>query len=108
MYSGELGVELINRVIFHDEAKEELYYAIDYYKQINKNLAASFLKEIEFSLENITFYPYAWTLLDSNIRRVLLKRFPYSLLYAIKEDKIFIVAVMNLRKRPNYWKNRLK
>lgn len=102
-----LGVGLRVKIIFHDEAREELYRAIDYYKEINQDLGVSFLREIEFALENITLYPHAWTVLDGDIRRSLLKRFPYSLLYSAKEDRIFIVAVMNLRRRPNYWKNRL-
>ena len=37
------------------------------------------------------------------VRRRLLRRFPYALLYKIKPDGIRVLAVMNLKRRPTYW-----
>jgi hypothetical protein len=44
--------------------------------------------------------------LRGEVRRRLLRRFPYALLYKIKPDSIRILAVMNLRRRPSYWLGR--
>ncbi len=47
---------------------------------------------------NFSFHPEAWTLLNSEIRRILVRRFPYGVLYSIEENGIFILAVMNLHR----------
>ncbi len=41
------------------------------------------------------------------VRRKVLARFPYSLLYLEGPDYIRIVAVMHHRRRPGYWVERL-
>ncbi len=48
----------------------------------------------------------AWPVLEGDIRRSLVNRFPYGVLYSEERDKIFIVAVMNLYREPGYWKQR--
>jgi len=46
-------------------------------------------------------------LIDSTIRRCLIKRFPYSILYGINVDMIVIIAIAHLHRKPNYWQGRL-
>ncbi len=41
------------------------------------------------------------------IRRSLIRRFPYEILYAEEDKEIFIVAVMHLHRDPEYWKHRI-
>jgi hypothetical protein len=38
-----------------------------------------------------------------SIRRRLIRRFPYALLYRVKPTEVRILAVMNLKRRPAYW-----
>jgi len=38
-----------------------------------------------------------------SIRRCLVHRFPYGIIYAIENDTIYIAAVMHLRREPGYW-----
>jgi hypothetical protein len=45
--------------------------------------------------------------LEGDIRRALVHRFPYGVLYAEEENRIWIVAVMNLHRQPDYWRERL-
>ena len=51
-------------------------------------------------------YPEAGPLIIGAIRRRLVPRFPYALLYSIKRDKVRVLAVMNLKRRPMYWVGR--
>ena len=44
---------------------------------------------------------------DPPVRRVLAVDFPYAVLYAMKTDYVWVVAVMPLKRRPGYWKHRL-
>jgi hypothetical protein len=40
------------------------------------------------------------------MRRCLSKSFPFAVLFRIRLDFIAVVAVMHLRRDPDYWKNR--
>jgi hypothetical protein len=52
-------------------------------------------------------FPKAWSILDGDVRRSLVKRFPYGVLYSEELDGILILAVMNLHRAPDYWKHRV-
>ena len=47
--------------------------------------------------------PLAWVEIELGIRRVLVHRFPFAVLYAENDDGLLILAVMHLRHAPNYW-----
>jgi hypothetical protein len=64
------------------------------------------LKEVDRCLQVIQEAPEAAAILRGTVRRRLLRRFPYALLYKIKPSGIRILAVMNLRRRPTYWLGR--
>ena len=86
---------------FHPDAEIELIQAIDYYEQCSKGLGQDFAIEVYATIERIINYPKAWSVIDDEI-----KRFPYGVLYAENNAEIFIVAVMNLHRNPDYWKYR--
>jgi plasmid stabilization system protein ParE len=94
---------------FHPAAEAELNEAVDYYDECQKGLGQEFLKEIYRAVQNILTFPYAWSPLSANTRRCLSKRFPYGVVYqVVSNDEVFIIAVMNLNREPDYWKGREK
>ena len=92
---------------FHPEAREEFLAAIDLYNKTEPGLGLDFASEINAAIELIEAFPNAWTLVDFEIRRCLVRRFPYALLYAIEKDMVMIYAVMHIHRDPDYWKSRL-
>ncbi len=52
-------------------------------------------------------HPNTWPAIDYEIRRRVVRRFPYSILYRIDVDEIVIVAIMHQKQKPNYWIDRL-
>lgn len=92
---------------FHPEALEEYLGAVSYYSDISPRLSKSFIEAIELGLRNILIYPEAWQIVVEDVRRHLIKRFPYSIYYCIEENCITIYAVMHMSRHPNYWKNRI-
>ena len=93
---------------FHPEAEKELLEAINYYNECQDELGIDFAKETYKSIHNIILFPKAWTPLSSNTRRCLINRFPYGAIYQITEKEIYIIAIMQLNKKPNYWETREK
>jgi hypothetical protein len=94
------------RFYFHPEAEKEFNYAIDYYEEIESGLGYEFAIEVYSAIQRAVEFPHAWSVMDDNIRRSLVKRFPFGILYSIEQDRLLILAVMNLHQEPNYWKKR--
>ncbi len=93
---------------FHPEAEEEFVAAVDYYESCESGLGSSFAGEVLAAIENILAFPTAWPLIEHEIRRCQTRRFPYGILYTVEADMIFILAVMDLRREPGCWKDRLR
>lgn len=91
---------------FHPEAEAELNDAVDYYGACQEGLGLEFAREVYTAIENICDFPLAWTPLSQNTRRCLLKRFPYGVVYQFNAGQIVIIAVMQLNRKPGYWRKR--
>ena len=92
---------------FHREAEAELVQAIDYYEECDSGLGHDFAVEVYAAIARASTYPKAWPFIETDIRRAMVRRFPYGILYSEEHDSLFIVAVMNLHRNPDYWKSRL-
>jgi plasmid stabilization system protein ParE len=91
---------------FHPEAEAEFLAAIDWYEARSAGLGADFAAEIHAAIKRAVSLPTAWPRMDDDIRRVLASRFPYGVLYAPRDGWITVLAVMHLRREPEYWRNR--
>ena len=96
----------MGRPPFHDLADRELNEAAQYYELETPGLGLAFVNEVERCVLSISQHPEAGTVVQGAIRRRLLRRFPYALLYSIKADGVRILAVMNQKRRPTYWVGR--
>ncbi|MDI6753133.1 MAG: type II toxin-antitoxin system RelE/ParE family toxin [Thermodesulfobacteriota bacterium] len=92
--------------LFHPEAKDEFNEAIEYYEDCEPGLGYDFSIEVHAAIQIIINYPTAWPIIDEDVRRCLVNRFPYAIIYSIEQDGIFILAVMRMRRHPDYWRNR--
>lgn len=93
---------------FHPEALNEYSEAASYYSEISRSLGISFVTQIEHGINQILLHPKAWSEVEEDIHRYLLKRFPFGIYYTIEEDtSIMIQAVMHLSRKPGYWQNRI-
>jgi hypothetical protein len=55
----------------------------------------------------IKMYPLIATEIEPGIRRCLLARFPYSVIYGIDHETIVVIAIAHLHRQPRYWADRL-
>ncbi len=91
---------------FHLEAEADLRDAINYYEGIRTDLDHDFAVEVYSAIQRAVLMPESWALIDTDIRRSLVARFPYGVLYSVVNNNIYILAVMNLHRQPDYWKDR--
>jgi len=94
------------RCRFHPDAEAELNEAVDYYEGCEDGLGMEFAKAVYAAIQNICQFPLGWTPLSPNTRRCLLSRFPYGLVYQVKNNEIIVIAVMLLNRKPDYWRKR--
>lgn len=95
-------------VAFLPQAEEELLAAVRYYEIQSPELGVSFLQEVQRATNALSRNPHAAPMVKGEIRRRLLRRFPFGLLYAIEPATIVILAIMHLRRLPGYWEDRLR
>ena len=93
-------------VSFHELGKVELNEAAQYYERESPGLGKAFVTEVERCADAIVRYPEAGAVVYGSIRRRLIRRFPYALLYRMKPAGIWVLAVMNMKRRPAYWMGR--
>ena len=94
------------RVSFYELAEREMNDPALYYESESRRLGVRFLDEIERCIDAIAKNPNAGVKVRAKVRRRLIRKFPYGILYSVKEDGIRILAIMNLRRRPTYWVRR--
>jgi hypothetical protein len=94
------------RFYFHEHAEAELDRAVEYYEDCRHGLGIEFAQEVYATTHRIIQYPEAWSPISKNTRRCLMNRFPFGVIYQLKSDSVRIIAVADLRRRPDYWLDR--
>jgi len=101
----------MNKLTFelNEAAEVELYDIVDYYKQFDQSLSHDFIQEFENAVQRLIKFPKAGHPYLHQTKRILMDRFPYSVVYKIYRDELIIVfAIMHVKRKPNYWKKRIK
>lgn len=94
-------------VFFHPEADAEVVAAAAYYEGQQEDLGKRFLSAVEDGLARIRINPQLYPLIDGDVRRCLMRTFPFGVLFRDRAERIEIIAVMHLRRKPGYWKERV-
>ncbi len=96
------------KVVFHEEALEEMLRSASRYEERSEGLGWDFLGAVERTTQRALALPEAGPVEQGDVRKRLVAGFPFTVLYSIEPDQIFIVAVSHQRRRPRYWLNRTR
>lgn len=96
----------MRQVEFHWEAEAELISAAQYYEEHAENLGFDFVTAVQRSYQRLLDFPDSGHPFGDRLRRVLIRGFPYALIYRAEANRILIVAVAHLHRRPGYWRSR--
>src|SRR5215510_4054160 len=94
------------RLFLEDEARDDLVDAFHWYDGQRAGLGSEFLAAVAFVLERIEENPLAYPIVRGATRRILVRRFPYSVFYVVDPDLIAVTAVMHGRRDPARWQKR--
>ena len=89
------------------EARGELAFGVSFYDSEYPGLGQELAIEVRRLCRLISESPTAGIELRTGLRRRILRRFPYSILYTIDDDSVLVIAVAHQSRRPGYWTRRV-
>jgi plasmid stabilization system protein ParE len=96
------------KLTFLEAAQSEFDETITYYEEQRSELGFEFADAVEEALGRIEQYPEAWSPLSPRVRRCLVNRFPYGVIYEVRDERVIVVAFQNLLRKPDSWRSRVK
>lgn len=94
-------------LIYHPDAEREVIEAAQFYERRVPTLGAQFLEYVDRSIRDIKEAPQRWRVIEADIRRYLMPRFPFAIYYRTGADEVRILAVKHHSRHPDYWHYRL-
>jgi plasmid stabilization system protein ParE len=94
------------QVIVRPEAAREIQEAFDWYEERSEGLGLEFLRAADACLSVVRRNPEAFPVVHEQVRRALLRRFPYTLFYAVREGTISVIACFHIKRSPADWQRR--
>ena len=95
------------RVLFRPEARAEAVDARTWYETQVPGLGLEFARALEAAVQSAARMPLTFPVIDGDCRRVLLRRFPFSLIYRADATTLLVVAVFHHRRKPGAWSARV-
>lgn len=95
------------KVEFHEDAALEYEAAFEWYLERSILAASKFAESLNRAIDMIAEAPQRWLASSNGIRRFLLQKFPFAIVYRELPAVIQVVAIAHTRRKPGYWKQRV-
>ena len=92
---------------FTPEADAELTGACEWYSHRRKNLDLEFMECIDDALSRVVDNPHVFPIVYADLRRAVVRRFPFAIFYEVGTDEIQVIAVFHSRRDPAIWRSRV-
>lgn len=94
------------QLIFRPEAEAEILEAQAWYEQRSPGLGLEFARAADVAIAAALRSPQAYPRVEAEFRRVILRRFPYAIIYQPGTSELLIVACFHHRRDPGIWRGR--
>ena len=95
-------------VRYHEEARSEFLHEVRYFSLVSARLSERFDKAVQAAEVRAAETPDLGSPYKHGTRRVLLKKFKFSLVYLHSEQEVVILAIAPFRRKPGYWRARVR
>lgn len=92
---------------FLPAAEVELLHEVEYYGRVRAGAGVRFKELVQASVLKAARLPLGGAPTFGGTRAMLVKGFPFSVVYRVSDDEILIVAIAPHRKQPGYWRERI-
>lgn len=93
-------------LIIRPEAEAELAEAFDWYEERARGLGSEFLISVDATVHAIVRKPQQFARVHKDVRRALLRRFPYAVFFLVEDTRIVVLAVFHAKRSPKHWRAR--
>ncbi len=87
----------------HEAAEAELWETIDWYDAQRENLGKDFALELERVVKSISQTPNAFAKVEGETRKAVLRRFPYIVIFMLKDEIVTVLAIFHTSRSPKQW-----
>jgi len=98
----------LKRLVFHQAATAETAEAASFYNSQQSQLGKRFVCAVEEAARRAAVDPLLYPVIEGDVRRCLVRTFPFGILFRLKRNKLIVVAVMHMHRKPGYWKHRVE
>jgi plasmid stabilization system protein ParE len=95
------------RVSFRPEARLDILEAREWYESRAAGLGSEFARAVDAAAAGILRFPASHPHVHGDVRKAVLRRFPFSLLYVAKGEEITVLACFHHRRDPKTWIERI-
>jgi plasmid stabilization system protein ParE len=97
---------MIARVIVRRRAQQDIRETRQWYLRISARLSDDFLAAVEDAITLARERPFAFAVVHRTFRRILLRRFPYALIYHADDRRLVVVGVLHQARDPQLLEER--
>jgi len=94
------------QLLISPEAEFDIQDAFEWYEQSSTGLGSEFVRAVDGCFALIGRNPLAYVKVYQQVRRILIRRFPYAVMYVVEEDVITIIACFHVKRDPKQWQKR--
>jgi toxin ParE1/3/4 len=94
------------RPAIRPRARLQIAEATDWYDNQSPGRGDDFLRSLQDTIESICRNPYQYQVLRGELRRALLRRFPYLIIYAVSGDEVTVLRCVHTHRDPRRWLSR--
>ncbi len=95
------------RLVIQPEADEELAEAVHWYESQQRGLGREFLRPFRAATDGLRRSPFLHQTVEAEVRRVLLRRFPYGIFYEVHGSDVAVLACFHSARDPQEWQDRI-
>lgn len=95
------------RVRFSTDARRDRREAQAYYRGASPAASRSFVRDLESAIHFLLEYPLGAPIRQFDVRAKTLAHFPYTILYRVIGDRVFVLAIAHQSRDPEYYSDRL-
>lgn len=93
-------------LVFRPEVREELTEAHRWYENQQLGLGDEFLDCVDEMLNRICRMPESYPVVHRDVRRAVIRRFPYAVYYRIVSSRVIVIAIFHGRRDPRFLRSR--
>lgn len=94
------------KIELSSEAEDDFEKSYEFYATENEKTADNYYKEVDNSLKKIANSPQLYPKVHRNVRKYVIKKFPFIIYYKVTNLVIRIIAIFHASRNPEIWKNR--